>query len=412
MTSTALSHLRICDFSGQLAGAGATRTLAAFGAQVIRIEDPVQRGRWDILRGVPPFVDDRKGIDMGGPFNNHNVEKLGITINLRTERGRELVRRLVTISDVVTENFAPGVLARLGFPYDELRALRSDIVYVSNSGFGHRGPYGSFKSWGPIAQAVCGLTYTSGLPGLPPAGWGYSFMDHHGGNFMAVAILAALVHRNRTGEGQWIDMSAVEAGITLDGPALLDFSVNNRPVLRDGMPDSNHSQFPSMAPHNIYAASGDDNWVAIACRDDHEWRALGQVIGEDWCADPRFAGRDGRIDHERELDGLIEAWTRANDRFEIARMLQAVSVPAVAVAQPEDRVDNDPATSAWGLWPVAHHREMGDVRVDGLPVHLSDTDWEITRGGPCLGEHNDVVFREILGLDDDEIADLREQEVI
>ena len=412
MTSTALAHLRICDFSGQLAGAGATRILAAFGAQVIRIEDPVRRGRWDILRGVPPFVDDRKGLDVGGAFNNHNVEKLGITINLRTERGRELVRRLVEISDVVTENFAPGVLARLGFPYDELRTIRPDIVYVSNSGFGHRGPYGSFKSWGPIAQAVCGLTATSGLPDLPPAGWGYSYMDHQGANFMAMAILAGLLHRNRTGVGQWIDMSAVEAGITLDGPALLDFTVNGRPTRRAGMPDSNHSQYPAMAPHNIYAAAGDDNWVAIACPDDTSWSALAQVVGEPWSADPRFATRDDRLAHEADLDALLGAWTRAHDRFDVAAALQAAGVPGAVVARPEDRIDHDPGTSAWGLWPVAHHREMGDVRVDGLPVHLSDTDWEITRGGPCLGEHNDLVFREILGLDEREIAELRAQEVI
>jgi crotonobetainyl-CoA:carnitine CoA-transferase CaiB-like acyl-CoA transferase len=379
---------------------------------VIRIEDPVQRGRWDILRGVPPFVDDRKGIDMGGAFNNHNVEKLGITINLRAERGRELVRRLVEVSDVVTENFAPGVLARLGFPYDELRAIRPDIVYVSNSGFGHRGPYGSYKSWGPIAQAVCGLTATSGLPDLPPAGWGYSFMDHHGANFMAMAILAALLHRNRTGEGQWVDMSAVEAGITLDGPALLDFTVNGRPTRRAGMPDSNHSQFPSMAPHNIYAALGDDNWVAIACRDDTDWRALARVVNEPWSTDAKFATGAARLAREDELDGLLAAWARARDRFDIAAALQAVAVPAAVVARPEDRIDHDVATSEWGLWPIAHHREMGDVRVDGLPVHLSATDWEITRGGPCLGEHNDLVFSEVLGLDAREIADLRAQEVI
>lgn len=412
MTSTALAHLRICDFSGQLAGAGATRILAAFGAQVIRIEDPVRRGRWDILRGVPPFVDDRKSLDMGGAFNNHNVEKLGITINLRTERGRELVRRLVEISDVVTENFAPGVLARLGFPYDELRTIRPDIVYVSNSGFGHRGPYGSFKSWGPIAQAVCGLTATSGLPDLPPAGWGYSYMDHHGANFMAMAILAGLLHRNRTGVGQWIDMSAVEAGITLDGPALLDFTVNGRPTRRAGMPDSNHSQYPAMAPHNIYAAAGDDNWVAIACPDDDSWAALARVVGEPWSTDPRFATRDGRLASEADLDALLGAWTRARDRFDVAAALQAAGVPGAVVARPEDRIDHDEGTSAWGLWPVAHHREMGDVRVDGLPVHLSDTDWEITHGGPCLGEHNDLVFRDVLGLDEGEIAELRAEEVI
>jgi crotonobetainyl-CoA:carnitine CoA-transferase CaiB-like acyl-CoA transferase len=286
------------------------------------------------------------------------------------------------------------------------------VVYVSNSGFGHRGPYGSYKSWGPIAQAVCGLTATSGLPDLPPAGWGYSYMDHHGGNFMAMAILAALLHRNRSGRGQWVDMSAVEAGITLDGPALLDFTVNGRPSRRDGMPDSNHSQFPAMAPHNIYATQGDDNWVAIACRDDADWHALSRVVDEPWSADPKFATRDARLAREGELDTLLAAWAGARDRFDIAASLQEVGVPAAAVARPEDRIAHDAATSVWGLWPLVHHREMGDVRVDGLPVHLSATDWELTRGGPCLGEHNDVVFHDVLGLSVDEIAELRAEEVI
>src|SRR5580765_5760726 len=144
----ALSHIRICDFTGQLAGAGATRVLAAFGAQVIKIEDPVTEGRWDILRGMEPFVDDRRGIEFGGGFQNHNVEKLGITLNLRSARGKALLRRLVAISDVVTENFATGVLARLGFPYEVLREIRPSVVYVSQSGFGHRGPYAGFKTWG------------------------------------------------------------------------------------------------------------------------------------------------------------------------------------------------------------------------------------------------------------------------
>src|SRR5882672_7133413 len=139
--SSALSHIRICDFTGQLAGAGATRWLAAFGAQVIRIEDPTNQGKWDILRGSEPYIDERRGIEFGGGFQNHNVEKLGITLNLRTERGKELLRELVRVSDVVTENYAAGVLARMGFPYEELRAIKPDILYVSNCGFGHTGPY-------------------------------------------------------------------------------------------------------------------------------------------------------------------------------------------------------------------------------------------------------------------------------
>jgi benzylsuccinate CoA-transferase BbsF subunit len=402
----ALSHLRICDLSGQLAGAGATRFLAAFGAQVIRIEDPVRQGAWDIVRGAPPFVDDRRGIDMGGGFNNHNVEKLGITLNLRTERGKQLLRSIVAISDVVTENFAAGVMARLGFPYEELRAVKPDVVYVSNCGFGAWGPNVAYKTWGPIVQAVSGLTFSSGLAGEPPAGWGFSYMDHMGANTMAVAILAGLIHRNRTGEGQWIDMACTEAGTTYVGPDLLDYTVNGRPLRRPGQPDSNRSHAPARAPHGIYPAAGDDNWIAIACRDDVDWARLAAVIDEPWATDARDDTLAERLAVEDALDTRIAAWTATRDRFATAEILRAAGVPAGAVARPEDRIDHDPATSEWGLWPTVHHREMGDVRVDGVPVHLSETDWSIEHAGPCLGEHTHLVLSEILGLDDDEIERL------
>jgi crotonobetainyl-CoA:carnitine CoA-transferase CaiB-like acyl-CoA transferase len=409
MSSAALSHLRICDFTGQLAGAGATRFLSAFGAQVIRIEDPVNEGRWDILRNMGPFADERRGLDLSGSYNNHNVEKLGITLNLRTDRGKQLLRELVRVSDVVTENFAAGVLARMGFDYDALKALRPDIIYVSNCGFGHSGPYREFKTWGPIVQAISGLTFSSGLPDQPPAGWGYSYMDHTGAYYMAMAILMALYHRNRTGEGQWVDMSCTEAGASLNGPALLDYTVNGRGLRRAGMPHSNRGQFPRMAPHGIYPARGEDDWIAIACRDDSDWSALSAAVG---IGDSRFDTRSGRLENEDEIDDALAAWTREMDKFETARALLTAGVPAAPVQKPQERIDRDPNTKAWGLWPTAQHSKIGSVRVDGLPVHLSETDWEIARGAACLGEHNDLVFGEILGLDEDEIADLSEQGVI
>jgi benzylsuccinate CoA-transferase BbsF subunit len=410
--STALSHLRICDLTGQLAGAGATRFLAAFGAQVIRVEDPVRQGTWDILRGVPPYVDDRRGINLGGAFNNHNVEKLGITIDLRQDRGKELLRSLVAVSDAVTENFAAGVFARMGFPYDELRRIKPDIVYVSNSGFGATGPYAKFRTWGPIVQAVSGLTFSSGLPDLPPAGWGYSYMDHMGANYMAVAILSGLIHRNRTGEGQWVDMACTEPGVALCGPDLLDFTVNGRPLRRGGQPHSNHSHAPAMAPHNIYAAEGDDEWIAIACRDDADWNALCSVIGESWTRDSSLATVEGRLAAQDALDERIATWTRVRNRHTTARRLRDAGVPAAVVASPEDRIEHDPGTSEFGLWPWVHHTEIGDVRVDGVPVHCSETDWSIEHGAPCLGEHTDDVLRDVLGLDDDEIASLHADAVV
>ncbi len=408
----ALAGMRVCDLSGQLAGAGATRYLAAFGAEVIRVEDPCTQGSWDIIRGAPPHVDDRTGIEMGGGFNNHNVNKLGVTINLRTEKGKALLRSLVLVSDVVTENFAAGVLARMGFTYDTLREIRPDIIYVSNSGFGHTGPYRAFRTWGPIVQACSGLTFTSALAGREPAGWGYSYMDHMGANYMALSVLAAVVHRNRTGEGQWIDISCTEIAGTLTGTDILDSSVNDRPRRPLGSIDSNRSENPAMAPHGIYPTCDDDRWVALACRDDADWRAFSAAAGEGWEATREFDNVEGRLARQDELDARIRSWTIGCNRFEIAGRLLAAGVPAAAVASPEERIDRDAVTAAWGLWPTVEHPEMGSVRVDGLPVHLSRTDWDFARAAPCLGQHNDRVFGDLLGLKRDEIDLLRSEGVI
>jgi benzylsuccinate CoA-transferase BbsF subunit len=408
----ALSHIRICDFTGQLAGAGATRFLAAFGAEVIRIEDPVNDGRWDILRGIPPFADERRGINLGGAFNNHNVNKLGITLNVRTERGKELLRELVKVSDVVSENFAAGVLDRWGFGWEQLKAIRNDIIYVSNCGFGHSGLYESYKTWGPVVQAVSGLTFSSGLPGEESAGWGYSYMDHTGAYYMAMAIMMALHHRNMTGEGQYVDLACTETAASLNGPAILDYTVNGRPLRREGMPNSNRNQSPAMAPHGIYPSSGEDSWVAIACRDDRDWSAFAAETGEGWGADARFAATAGRLADEDALDDLVIAWTNTQEARAVAIRLQAVGVPATVVQTPEQRIDQDPNTAAWGLWPTVKHAEMGDVRVDGLPVRMSETDWELTRGAACLGEDNDRVYGGLLGLGSSEVEQLKADGVI
>jgi len=207
-------------------------------------------------------------------------------------------------------------------------------------------------------------------------------------------------------------MSCTDAGASLLGPVVLDYTVNGRPLRRAGMPNSNRSQSPPMAPHGIYACRGDDEWIAISCRDDHDWTRFGEVIGEQWCAEERYASTAGRLQYEDELDLSIDAVSRTRDKFDLAARLQSVGVPAAAVQKPAERIDNDPNTAAWGLWPTVHHREMGDVRVDGEPVHMSDDDWVIARGAPCLGEHNDYVFGDILGYSPAEIDDFRADGVI
>lgn len=408
----ALSHVRICDFTGLLAGAGATRFLAAFGAQVIRIEDPANKGAWDFLRGGAPFLDERRGVNLGGAYNNHNVEKLGITLNVKTPRGKELFTRLIGASDVVTENFAAGVLDRWGFGYERMREIKPDIIYVSNCGFGHEGPYKTYKTFGPSVQALSGLTFNSGLPGLPPAGWGYSYMDHTGGYFMAIAILMALYHRMATGEGQRVDYSTVESAITLNGPSILDYTVNGRPLAREGEPDTNHNQSPRMAPHYVYPANGEDQWVAIACRDDADWKKLAAVIGSDWAQSDKYRTLDGRLLDLAKLDERIADWTRPQDKFQVADSLRAAGVPTAPVQLPEERIDKDERTNAWGLWPDVRQTDMGHVRVDGYPVHMSETDWEIGRGAPNLGEHNEYVYRGLLGLSPDDMSELKAEGTI
>jgi benzylsuccinate CoA-transferase BbsF subunit len=392
-----LAGIRICDLTGQLAGAGATRLLAAFGAEVIRVEDPVTDGAWDLLRTAGPFPGGIRGRDRSVSFNNHNVGKLGVTINLRDDRGRQLLRELIEVSDVLTENFASGIFARLGFPYETIRDIRPDIIYVSNSGFGSSGPYVKYKTWGPIVQAFCGLTYTSRLPGQPPAGWGYSYMDHLGAYYMAMAALAGLFHRDRTGEGQWIDMACTEAGTTLLGPLLLDYTVNGRSTDDDPAWSSNRGRFPAMAPHGIYPSRDADRWVAIACRDDAEWIRLREAIGDGWARDPRWEAASVRCANADQIDQHVGEWTSQFPVSDLVALLAAAGVTASLVASPRERIDLDPAAKAWNLWPEVLHTDLGWVRVDGIPVHFSETDWRIEKGAPCLGEDNERVFRDLLG---------------
>jgi crotonobetainyl-CoA:carnitine CoA-transferase CaiB-like acyl-CoA transferase len=373
---------------------------------VIRIEDPTNLGGWDILRGAGPFHNDRRGIECGGGFNNHNVGKLGVTLNLRTDRGRELLRSLIEVSDVVTENFAAGVFARMGFSYDVLKDLREDIIYVSNCGFGQTGPYSPYRTWGPIVQACSGLSFLYSLEGREPAACGYSYMDHMGANYMALAVLAAIVHRNRTGDGQWVDMSCTETAGTLTGTDILDANVNSRARRQVGSVDSNRSKNPPMAPHGIYPAAGDDLWVAIACRDEGDWERFSGVVGERWSDLQTFKNLEDRVAHQDELDALVSGWTRQRDRFDTVELLTSAGIPAAPVAKPEDRIDHDQVTADWGLWPTVHHPMIGTVRVDGLPVHLSRTDWVIREPAPCLGQHNEYVLGHVLGLSPEDIEGL------
>ncbi|MGX9792981.1 CaiB/BaiF CoA transferase family protein [Mycobacterium sp. MMS18-G62] len=404
----ALSHLRVCDLSGQLAGAGATKILAAFGAEVIRVEDPTTQGLWDALRGVGPYVDDRRGVNFGAGFNNHNVGKYGVTINLRTPEGRDLLRELISISDVVCENFAAGVMENRGFGYAELQRIKRDIIYVSNCGFGHTGPYRDFKTWGPIVQAVSGLTFTAGLPDTEPSGWGFSYMDHGSAFYMTTAILAALHHRDKTGEGQHVDLATVSAGIAMLPAEILDWTVNGRSTAAGG----NRADFGEMAPHGIYPCLGDDRWIAIACRDERELTLLAKVLNEPELASDRFSTLGQRLQAVDELDQMISDLAVTRDAAALAEDLNAAGVPASVVKSPAERIDGDPDLAAMDLFPTVTHPDIGDVRVEGIPMRFSATPWQITSAAPRVGQHNREVLKDLLGHSDAELDDWTRRGVI
>ncbi|MDP9238053.1 MAG: CoA transferase [Chloroflexota bacterium] len=413
MTDGALPGLRIIDLCWVMAGPQATRILADFGAEVIKVESRARPDPGRVVFG--PWVGE-PGIDNNGYFNNFNRNKRSISLNMSHPEGREIFGRLVAISDGVVENYSASVMRNWGFDYEGLCRHRPDIVYVSMAGLGHSGPYEAYQTFGPTVQALSGLTHLSGSPDMQPAGWGYSYMDHTGGYMAAIAMLTALFHRRRTGRGQYIDLAQVEAAITLTGTAILDYTVNARSSERHG----NRAAYLPMAPHGVYRCApadddgvGDDDWLAIAVEDDAQWRSLARAIGRpDMLEDPRFASLDARLAHHDDLDAAIGAWTRPRPAKDAMQALQAAGVPAGRVQRSRELYDDDPQLAHRGLFPKVDHPVVGEHRVDGMPAQFSRTPASFRQGGPLLGDSNAYVFGELLGIAEDERAHLEEAQVL
>jgi benzylsuccinate CoA-transferase BbsF subunit len=414
-----LAGLRVADFCWMGVGACATRLLADFGAEVIRIED---RNRLDMPRRLPIYKgqvraygeeDPNPDPNKGGLFNNYNRNKLGITINMRDPRGKALAERLIASSSAVTENFAPGVMERWGLTYDRLNDLSPEVIYARMSGFGHSGPYAGYRSYGPVVQAVCGLSHISGLPGREPSGWGLSYMDNEAAFFNSAALLMAIYNRNITGKGSEIDVSAVEAGINLLGPVLLDVTANGRSTRRANFPTGNRLEHPAAAPHGVYPCDGEDRWIGIAVFNDAEWRGLVEEMGSpEWANDPGFATQELRFANQDLLDRHVAAWTRGRDRYAIMHALQARGIAAGAVQRAEDTNENDPHIRERGLFFELDHPVIGPARFEGTPIRFSVTEPDIWRSAPLLGEDNDHVFKALLGVSGDEYDVLVEEKVI
>jgi benzylsuccinate CoA-transferase BbsF subunit len=408
-----LAGVRVADFCWMGVGACATRLLADFGAEVIRIED---RNRLDMPRRLPIYKGEARTYgeedanpdpNKGGLFNNYNRNKLGVTINMRSAKGRELAERLIASSSVVTENFAPGVMERWGLTYERLQALSPNVIFARMSGFGHTGPHAEYRSYGPVVQAVSGISHISGLPGEEPSGWGLSYMDNEAAFFNASALLMAIYHRNRTGEGAEIDVSAVEAGINLLGPILLDVAVNGRSTRDGDYPTGNRLEYPDAAPHGVYPCAGEDRWIAIAVFNDAEWRGLVSAMGEPaWASAPQFSTQAARFANQDALDEHVTAWTQAQDRHALMHALQAAGVAAGAVQTTEDTIDHDPQIRSRGLFFTLDHPVIGEALFEGTPIQFSRTVQENWRSAPLLGEDNEHVFKSLLGLSEAEYADL------
>ncbi|MEE9277737.1 MAG: CoA transferase [Dehalococcoidia bacterium] len=406
MTEAALEGIRVVDLSWIVAGPQCTRVLADFGAEVIRVEN---MQTLDSLRFGRPHPNGFDPPNSSALFNLFNRNKRSITLNARHPLGLEALKRLIAVSDVVVENFSSRVMERWGLGYPQLRQLRADIIYVSLCGFGHSGRHRDYSTWGPTAQALSGLTLMSGLPDKPPAGWGYSYMDQQAGYSAAIATLAALRHRRRAGEGQHIDLSQVEAGIALCGPAILDYTVNGRRYRRPGNPPGNRAAWPKAAPHNSYRCAGDDEWIVITCLTDSHWQALCATVGHpEWSDGARFATLPARLRNQDALDALIEAWTVGRGPREAMESLQAAGVPAGRVQTGPVLVDEDPQLKARGFTAENTHPLLGEHRTDGTPAQLSLTPAQRRAGAPLVGEANDYVFRELLGYSAAELAGLQE----
>jgi benzylsuccinate CoA-transferase BbsF subunit len=402
MNRQPLAGIRIVDFTWAWAGPQATLLLGMLGAEVIKIES---RARLDhtrlrsLMTGPTLTSPDHSVI-----FGDLNLNKLSLTLDLTKPRASEIVKSLVKISDVVAENMRPGVLDRLGLSYAALRATKPDIIMLSSSAVGSTGSEQAYVGYAPTFAALGGITHITGQPEGPPIPLSGA-VDLRVGTTSAFAILAALYHRARTGQGQYIDLSSTEAVCAMIGDTFLEYAMNRRSPGRAGNRDR------IMAPHNCYRCAGDHKWVTIAVATDDEWRALRGVVADPRLADERFSDGYGRWQHQDELDEIIGQWTASRSPEEITQALQAVGVAALPAHNGRTLVE-DPQLRERGLMQPVEHPLTGKRLVAGPPWRFSRTPASIRRPAPLLGEHNRYVLNELLGLPDEEIQRLTEEGVL
>jgi len=394
----ALAGLRVIDLGCGVAIPETGTLLAELGAEVIKIES---RANIDFLRRVTVEPD---AVDRSWTFNDASRGQLSVALDLRAPRGRELALRLCAAADVVIENNRGDVVRKWGLDYEDVRRLRADVVYVASQGFGRGGPLGEASAYGPLNSAFAGVTWLWNHPDAPyPAGSSLNHPDHIAAKLTAVAVLAALEHRRRTGEGQLIEMSQAEAAAYLIGEVYLEGPCTGRPAVQRG------NAVLYACPHGVYPSAGDGRWVAIAVVGDDAWERFAGVLG--WPLDPALASLDGRLAARAALDRRVAEWTRARSAEEAAAALQAAGVSAMAVQNGDDH-RADPHLAARGAIVTVEHPEIGPERHSGNPIRLSRTPLVPPAAAPRLGADTEDVLIRVLGLSRAEVARLAEGGVL
>lgn len=387
----ALEGIKIVEFAAFAAGPVVGKHLADHGATVVHVESKV---RPDGFRThYPPYKDNIHGLNRSGLFALCNNDKLDITLNLKkAPAATELAKKIVAWSDVVIENFSPGTMGRLGLAYKELRQVKPDVIMLSSSNLGQSGPHAHHAGFGSQLSSLAGFTNLTGYPdGSPQILYG-PYIDYIAVAYGAVAILAALDYRARTGKGNYIDTAQYETGLQYLAPILLDYKINGRVAARNANRD------PDAAPHGAYPSKGDDRWCAISVSSDDEWKKLRRAMGNPkWSADKKFATHKARKANEDELDRQIGEWTGGLTPATVMKKLQKAGVKAGAVNRMCDIYD-DPQLKQRPQWVELEHPEIGKMHYQRPPFLLDKTPPGPSKRDPLLGEHNEYFYRELLGL--------------
>ncbi|MEW6142340.1 MAG: CoA transferase [Chloroflexota bacterium] len=400
MNSKALAGVHVVGFELAQAGPMTTSFLAAYGAEVIRIES---QKHLDWHRQIGPFLGDVNNPDRSCCFLHANPGKMSMTLNLKHEHAMKVIRRIISWADVVVDTFAGGVMERLGLGYNDMVKIKPAIIMLSSDTYGHSGPFAGTPSYGVPLTALSGLPHITGAPDQMPQFPGFAITDFIIPRTNVLAIVSALDYRRKTGKGQYIDASQFECTIPLLTPVILELEANGVDAGRIG----NHSRYG--APHNVYRCRGEDRWCAISVFTDQEWWSLCEVMSNPALAsEPRFATLSHRLENQDELDRIVEAWTMTHPAEEVMETLQNAGI-ACGVLQTGRDLAGDPQLKYDNFYREIDHPGAGVFSYSGMAANLSRTPYEITRA-PNLGEHNEFVCRNVVGLSDEEFVELLGQE--